>query len=120
MVLYRFGSTGVVQCLSRAAELLGLVPVFPVRNVHSFSSGSGTAVFRDCVLVKRNTTVGEAARKVMGDVPISYIEGVGGTRVSEDDIVAVGKHDVCVTLVFSCAYMTNEDPAQVLAFKVGR
>lgn len=31
----------------------------------------------------------------MGDVPISYIEGIGGTRVSEDDIVAVGKHDVC-------------------------
>lgn len=30
----------------------------------------------------------------MGDVPISYIEGVGGTRVSEEDIVAVGKHDV--------------------------
>jgi len=55
MVLYRFGSTGVVQVLSRAAELLGLVPVFPVRNVHSFTSGSAssTAVFRDCVLVKR-------------------------------------------------------------------
>jgi ribosome-binding ATPase YchF (GTP1/OBG family) len=53
MVLYRFGSTGVVQCLSRAAELLGLVPVFPVRNVATFSSGNGTAVFRDCVLVKK-------------------------------------------------------------------
>lgn len=98
MVLYRFGSTGVVQCLTRAAELLGLVPIFPVRNVHSFSSGSGTAVFRDCVLVKKNTTVGDVARKVMGDVPISYIEGVGGTRVSEDDTVAVGKHDVCASL----------------------
>lgn len=53
MVLYRFGSTGVVQCLSRAAELLGLVPIFPVRNLHTFSSGTGTAVFRDCVLVKK-------------------------------------------------------------------
>lgn len=38
--------------------------------------------------------MGDVARKVMGDVPISYIEGIGGTRVSEDDIVAVGKHDV--------------------------
>ncbi|KAL4934153.1 Ygr210 GTPase family protein [Aspergillus undulatus] len=94
MVLYRFGSTGVVQCLSRAAEILGLVPVFPVRNLHTFSSGAGTAAFRDCVLVKKNSTVGDVARKVMGDVPISYIEGVGGVRVSEDDIVAVGKHDV--------------------------
>ena len=44
--------------------------------------------------LNRNSTVGDVARKVMGDVPISYIEGVGGTRVSEDDIVAVGKHDV--------------------------
>lgn len=35
----------------------------------------------------------------MGDVPINYIEGIGGTRVSEEDIVAVGKHDV--SLVYS-------------------
>lgn len=35
----------------------------------------------------------------MGDVPISYIEGVGGTRVSEDEIVAVGKHDVHSTII---------------------
>lgn len=57
LVLYRFGSTGVVQVLSRAADLLGLVPVFPVRNVHTFQSGTGvgssTAVFRDCVLIKK-------------------------------------------------------------------
>lgn len=118
MVLYRFGSTGVVQVLSRAADLMGLVPIFPVRNIHSFASGSGgaSAVFRDCVLVKRlvypqparpasvhsiltsyrNSTVGDVARKVMGDIPIAYIEGAGGTRVSEDDIVSVGKHDVCL------------------------
>jgi ribosome-binding ATPase YchF (GTP1/OBG family) len=100
MVLYRFGSTGVVQVLSRAAELLGLVPVFPVRNVSSFSSGqsgsSSNAVFRDCVLVKKNTTVAEVARKVMGDAPLAYVEGAGGVRVAEDDLVAVGKNDVGV------------------------
>lgn len=45
-------------------------------------------------LLTRNSTVGDVARKVMGDVPINYIEGVGGVRVSEDEIVAVGKHDV--------------------------
>lgn len=55
LVLYRFGSTGVVQVLSRAAEVLGLVPIFPVRNIHTFASGTGTAngVFKDCVLVKK-------------------------------------------------------------------
>jgi len=57
LVLYRFGSTGVVQVLARAAELLGLVPVFTVRNINTFTSGSASganaAVFRDCVLVKK-------------------------------------------------------------------
>lgn len=42
----------------------------------------------------RNSTVGDVARKVMGDVPIAYVEGAGGTRVSEDEIVSVGKYDV--------------------------
>lgn len=96
MVLYRFGSTGVVQVLSKAAELLGLVPVFPVRNTSTFSSGASEskAVFRDCVLVKKGSTVGDVAKKVMGDAPIAYVEGIGNVRVSEDDVVAVGKHDV--------------------------
>lgn len=95
MILFRYGSTGVVQVLSKAAEVLGLVPVFPVRNVTTFSSGSDTkAAFRDCVLVKKNSTVGEVGRKVMGDAPIAYVEGVGNVRVSEDAVVSVGKNDV--------------------------
>lgn len=67
MVLYRFGSTGVVQCLSRAAELLGLVPIFPVRNVQTFSSGSGSAVFRDCVLVKKYVAPRPFALRLLSD-----------------------------------------------------
>jgi len=38
--------------------------------------------------------VADVARKVMGDVPIAYIETAGGIRVSEDEIVEKGKHDV--------------------------
>lgn len=98
MVLYRFGSTGVNQALSRAAELLHLVPVFPVKNIHGFGAGhhgSGDeAVFRDCVLVKRGTTVREAARKIMGDVTVAYVEGAGGVRVAEEEVVEVGRCDV--------------------------
>ncbi|KAK3327525.1 P-loop containing nucleoside triphosphate hydrolase protein [Cercophora scortea] len=96
MVLYRFGSTGVVHVLSKAAEVLGLVPVFPVRNTTTFASGANDskAVFRDCVLVKKNSTVADVGRKLMGDAPIAYIEGVGGTRVAEDHIVGVGKDDI--------------------------
>nr|POF11571.1 putative gtp-binding protein [Quercus suber] len=108
MVLYRFGSTGVNQVLTRASEVLGLVPVFPVRNIGTFGAGEAgvaggekSAVFRDCVLVKKGSTVGDVYRKVMGDAPMAYVETVGGVRVSEDDEVGVGKHDI-------------------LSFKVGR
>lgn len=102
LVLYRFGSTGVHQVLTRAAELLGLVPVFPVRNITTFASGErDSGVFRDCVLVKKGATVGDVYRKVMGDAPLAYVETVGAVRVAEDDLVAVGKNDI-------------------LSFKVGR
>jgi len=30
----------------------------------------------------------------MGDVPVAYIETAGGVRVSEDDIIERGKHDI--------------------------
>lgn len=94
MVLYRFGSTGVVQVLSRAADVLGLVPVFPVKNTHTFGAASTGPVFRDCVLVKKNSTVSDVARKIMGDAPINFIEGEGGRRVAEDAVVSVGKNDI--------------------------
>jgi ribosome-binding ATPase YchF (GTP1/OBG family) len=126
MVLFRFGSTGVVQVLARAAELLGLVPCFPVRNIHSFGSGAtgegaagGGPVFRDCVLVKRGTTVREVARKVIGDAPLAYVEGAGGVRVSEDDVVEIDKCDVG-----ACVVVRNRDIEangwQILSFKIGR
>jgi ribosome-binding ATPase len=105
MVLYRFGSTGVNQVLTRASEVLGLVPVFPVKNIGTFGSGEAGAaverapVFRDCVLVKKGSTVGDVYRKVMGDAPLAYVETVGGVRVSEYDEVRVGKNDVNFTLV---------------------
>lgn len=47
----------------------------------------------------RNSTVADVARKVMGDAPIAYIEGAGGTRVAEDQIVAVRKNDVSAALL---------------------
>ena len=111
MVLFRFGSTGVVQVLSRAAELLGLVPVFPVKNVNAFGPNAVSSqgpVFRDCVLVKKGTTVKDCARKVVGDAPLAYVEGVGGVRVSEDEVVEVGKHDVCRVILFLFLYYTRD------------
>ena len=44
MVLYRFGGTGVGNALARAAELLGVVPVFPVKNAHVLPPRTGGAM----------------------------------------------------------------------------
>ena len=119
MVLYRFGSTGVVQVLSRAADLLGLVPVFPVKNIHGFGADSSNgAVFRDCVLVKKGSTMRDVARKVMGDAPLAYVEGDGGVRVSEDEIVEVGKFDVSTYSRHD--FVEADSILQILSFKVGR
>jgi hypothetical protein len=30
----------------------------------------------------------------MGDVPLAYVETVGGVRVAEDDLIVMGKNDV--------------------------
>jgi ribosome-binding ATPase len=121
MVLFRFGSTGVVQVLSKAAEVLGLVPVFPVKNVGTFGAGDGK-VFRDCVLVKKGSTVGDVYRKVMGDAPLAFVEAVGGIRVSEEDEVKVGKNDVSLSFS-SCEDSERSSELmkmQILSFKVGR
>ena len=94
LVLYRFGSTGVVQVLQAAVDILDLVPVYPVRNMNTFTGSSGNNVFRDCVMVKRGTQVGAVARLIMGDVTIVAIEGVGGLKISEEDVVDKGKNDI--------------------------
>lgn len=94
LVLYRFGSTGVVQVLQEAANVLDLVPIFTVRNINSFTGNSGSYVFRDCMLFKRGTKVGDVARSIMGEVTIAVIEGVGGKRISPDDIVDNGTNDI--------------------------
>jgi ribosome-binding ATPase YchF (GTP1/OBG family) len=84
LVLYRFGSTGVVQVLSRAAELLGLTPVFPVRNIHTFTSGTGSTgpVFRDCVLVTKYAQATYSGAVIVrmlitdiGTVPLAMLRG---------------------------------------------
>jgi hypothetical protein len=48
------------------------------------------------ILISRGTTVGEVYRKVMGDAPLAYVETVGGVRVSDEDVVSVGKNDVSI------------------------
>lgn len=87
LVLYRFGSTGVMNVLIEAVNSLQLIPVFTVRNIHKH-------VFPDCILVRSGTKIGAVMRKIMGDAPVMYIEGVGGQKLSEEDEISKGKNDI--------------------------
>jgi ribosome-binding ATPase YchF (GTP1/OBG family) len=40
LVLFRYWSTGVHDCLKKAVDLLQLIPVFPVKSIHNFTSHS--------------------------------------------------------------------------------
>ncbi|KAJ3306264.1 hypothetical protein HDV03_000184 [Kappamyces sp. JEL0829] len=92
LVLFRFGHTGVQECLQTVVAMLGLVPVFPVKNVNNFSSSSGTrdgGVFRDCFFVRPRTTMRQLAHIVHPDLDKHYLysETVGNVRLAEDDVV---------------------------------
>ena len=44
--------------------------------------------------MKKGTSVTAVARKIMGDVTIAAVEGVGGIKISEDDTIDKGKNDI--------------------------
>lgn len=94
LVLYRFGSTGVVQVLQEAAKKLNLIPVYTVKNIQTFCGNNNKYVFRDCALFKKGIKVQAVARAIMGEVTIASVEGVGGKRVSMDDVIVPGKNDI--------------------------
>lgn len=95
LVLYRFGSTGVVRVLQEAAASLDLIPVWTVKNINNYTGGNGTNVFRDCFLVRRGTAAGRVARHILGtEVTVAAIETVGGVRVAEEAPVEPGSNDI--------------------------
>jgi ribosome-binding ATPase YchF (GTP1/OBG family) len=92
LVLFRYGSTGVQECVKRAVESLGLIPMFPVKSIHNYTSsalGKSGGVFRDCFLIKPGTTVKQFAAMVHPDLEKHYhsAETVGGRQLAEDDVL---------------------------------
>ncbi|ORY90573.1 P-loop containing nucleoside triphosphate hydrolase protein [Syncephalastrum racemosum] len=92
LVLYRYGSTGVQDVLVKAIETLGVVPVYPVKNVTSFGASSGSSkggAFRDCVLLWPGTTVREFAKILHPEIDKYYLyaETAGNIRLAEDAII---------------------------------
>ncbi|KAJ1958810.1 hypothetical protein GGI12_004650 [Dipsacomyces acuminosporus] len=99
LVLFRYGSTGVQQVIINAVETLGIIPVFPVKNLSNFGAGNdsnSSGAFQDCVLVKSGTTVREFARKLHNLLEKNYkgAETVGNIQLAEDDVIVDGKNNI--------------------------
>ncbi|KAF8820969.1 GTP binding protein [Cardiosporidium cionae] len=92
LVLYRHGSTGVQAGINLAVETAGLIPVYPVKNIHQLrSDGMHTEVFPECILVRPGTSVKTFARMLCHGIECNflYAEGIDGRRVSEDEILSL-------------------------------
>ncbi|KAJ2705164.1 hypothetical protein FB645_002644 [Coemansia sp. IMI 203386] len=109
LVLFRYGSTGVQETVCRAVDVLGYVPVYPVKSVANFGASSGdntssSAAFQDCVLVKPGTTVREFAKKLHSvaiDKGYAGAETVGNIQLAEDDVIVPGKNNIIKYFVSS-------------------
>jgi hypothetical protein len=66
----------------------------------------------------RGTTVGEVYRKVMGDAPLAYVETVGGVRVSDDDVVGVGKNDVSPFALLLSTLLDSQKVLLLIALRI--
>ncbi|KAI8143343.1 P-loop containing nucleoside triphosphate hydrolase protein [Fennellomyces sp. T-0311] len=97
LVLYRYGSTGCQEVLSKAIELLGVSPVFPVKSVSTFgSTSSKPGAFRDCILVWPGTTVREFAKILHAEIDKYYLyaETVGNLRLAEEAVITATSNNI--------------------------
>ncbi|KAJ2611471.1 hypothetical protein H4S08_003145 [Coemansia sp. RSA 1365] len=98
LVLFRYGSTGVQEVIIRAVEVIGFIPVFPVKSLTTFgaSMDNSSVAFQDCVLVKPGTTVREFARKLHNQLNLNYVgaETIGNIQLAEDDVIIPGKNNI--------------------------
>jgi ribosome-binding ATPase YchF (GTP1/OBG family) len=106
LVLYRYGSTGVQEAVQKAVDQLGVIPAYPVRNINNFTSsseGRRNGVFRDCILVRPNTTVRQFARIVHPEIERHYghAETVGGIQLGESDLITMDNNIIMFKTVQS-------------------
>ncbi|KAJ1657002.1 hypothetical protein IWQ61_003527 [Dispira simplex] len=92
LVLFRYGSTGCQDVLSTIIDTLHIIPVFPVKNIHNFTSERAlqtSGIFQDCVLIRSGITVREFAWKIFSETGKLYhtAETVGGIQLAEGEII---------------------------------
>ena len=102
LVLYRYGSTGTLDTVRRIVDHLGMIPVYPVKSIHNFTSDSGAVrtgkVFRDCLLVRPGTTVKDLVEMLPGDLASHYAgaETIGAVQLSESEVITTANNIISI------------------------
>ena len=93
IVLSRFGSTGVQDCINSAfIRFLNMIVVFPVEDPQHFTDHSGN-VLPDALLVQKGTTLKELASKIHSELGESLLYGINarnGMRLGDSYILNDG------------------------------
>ncbi|CAD98710.1 GTP binding protein [Cryptosporidium parvum] len=105
MVLFRHGVTGVQDAVNKAVDLLGLIPIYPVKNIKTFTNNlhdeTNNSAFQDCILVPNGTMVKTLLKSLHIDLEknLVNIETVGGIKISENHILSNQMNVIKITTV---------------------
>jgi len=79
----------VHKAINLAVDLLGLIPVYPVRNMKTFGGNKADGAFPECILLPRGTTVRQFAKLLHAEIDRNYLfaEAPDGRRLAEDEVI---------------------------------
>ncbi len=105
--LFRFGSTGIKQAISKAVEFMQYFPVYTVKNLNNFTSEDPDKVFLDCFLVPSGTTMRDVARALHPELD-EKLESVECLR--DGRVVRVGGGEACTPSVIVKFNISASEP----------
>lgn len=108
LILFRFGSTGVVSAINAAVRNAKVIPVYLVNSIHNFGAKVGDGCFKDVMVVREGSTFGDVADMISGN-EIDFVEcAQTGQRVGEDTVITSSNN--VARFVFKNAERKKWDP----------
>ncbi len=94
LILFRFGSTGVVNAINAAVKNARVVTVFPVNSIHNFGAREGEGCFKDVLIMRQGSTFGDVA-ELMSGFDVDFIEcAQTGQRIAEETEITAANNVV--------------------------
>ena len=102
LILFRHGGTGTQLAIQKAVDKVNFVPVFPVKNLKTFSSSDkNNGAFRDCFLVRPGSTLTDLAKlwHPGSSNALIFAEDFEGRRLPNDYVITNSDKGMIIRLV---------------------